>query len=623
MIRANNLSLSFGSQKIFDQVSFTMQESDRIGLVGRNGSGKSTLLAAFENPSILDGGTITIAGNKQLAFMPQQVVLESDRSILDETMQCFKDLQSLKASLAELEKKISVEPNETILERYSELQEKISEYHEEQLQAQAKKMLTDLGFLPTQFTDSVQTLSVGWKMRIVLAKLLLKNADFYLFDEPTNHLDLITKEWFLDFLKKASFGFLLVCHERYFLDELCDSIMELELGKATLFTGNYSSYVVQKEQAEQLRTSAYIQQQKEIKQKQETIERFRAKASKAKMAQSMIKALDKIERITLPPQPKTVSFNFSLPMQSGKTVLLVKEVAQSFGSKKIFEHANFEINRGQKVAIIAPNGAGKTTLFNLICKKLPLQSGIIEFGYNVKYSIFAQEQAMALDGKASILENVMRACPDKKEQEIRTLLGSFLFTGSDVTKPVKVLSGGEKNRVGMAIVLLSNANLLLLDEPTNHLDIPSKEILLKALQQYQGTILFVSHDRDFVNQLATHIIELTSASSHLFEGNYDAYKDQKKLFQTPEIKAQQQHVLGERSNVEKNSKNVFELRKKITKTEVKIDRLEHEIKMVENSFAQLSFGTELFNQTQKKLVDLKKELQQQCELWETLNRELV
>lgn len=620
MIYCNDICLSFGKQKIFDHLSFSCSHHDRIGLVGRNGSGKSTLLAALQNPCILDSGTVSMVHQKKIGYMPQEVVLESSATILEETMQAFSDLHLIKKQLEALEPSLNTQQI-TILDRYSTLQEKLSSFNEESLRAQAKKMLMGLGFTQAQFDQRVNTLSVGWKMRIVLAKLLLQNADFYFFDEPTNHLDLMTKEWFLQFLKQSSFGFLIVCHERYFLDELVTHILELEHGKGTLFTGNYASYLIQKENAQQRVQAAYEQQQKEIKQKMATIERFRAKASKAKMAQSMLKAVEKIELITIAPQQKNVAFSFPPLDPSGNLVLKTHDVSYAFGPKLIFEHASFTIQRGEKVAIIAPNGGGKTTLLNVITKSLPLQKGTIEFGHNVRTATFAQDQQAVLNGNATILENVKECCPQKKEQEIRTMLGAFLFTHDDVYKLVKVLSGGEKNRVGMATVLLTNANLLLLDEPTNHLDIQSKELLLKALSQYRGTILFVSHDRDFVNGLSSHIIELTPHGAFKYEGNYDSYLFQKKMVQ-PTAYPNKKIPTDPEKIAPPVAKDLFELKKLNQKIEKKIEKIEAEIRAVQNSFAELVYGTPKFAQAEQTLKKLKEELESLLDEWEKIQGQL-
>lgn len=515
---------------------------------------------------------------------------------------------------------LSLVQTPALLERYATLQEELLAYNLDALRADAKKMLMGLGFSEQQFDQPVDNLSVGWKMRIVLAKLLLQNADFYLFDEPTNHLDLIAKEWFLQFLKESEFGFMLICHERYFLDELCDKILDLERGKATWYSGNYSDCMTQKEHNLKLLEEAYIQQQKEIKRKQETIDRFRASASKATMAKSMEKALEKIERIVLPPSPKNVRFTFPPVVQSGKIVITASNVAQSFGDKTIFQNVSFEVERGKKIAIIAPNGVGKTTLFNIIAGILPVQRGSVTFGYNVTYAIFAQDQNKVLDMKKTVIENIRNLCPSATEQKIRTFLGAFLFSSEDVEKKVGVLSGGEKNRVGMVSVLLRNANLLLLDEPTNHLDIPSKEVLLRALQAFEGTLLFVSHDRDFINDLATDIIELTRNGAHFYHGNYATYLYRKKQESpAPQSQISEKNQSGSAQSVT-DEKTLA--KRQMKQLENQIAKLEQKISALHESFADIEYGTPEFDAADKKVTQLQRELKEAERAWEELHKKL-
>lgn len=621
MIQVHNASLSFGSQTVFDRISFIISQHERIGLVGRNGSGKTTLLKAIIEPSVLDEGSVTIQSKKRIAYMPQEVVLQSTLSILDETFTTFSALHALERELHALEKMLEHKSDPATLERYAALQEELASFSPDILKAKTKKILMGLGFSLQQLDQPVSNLSVGWKMRIVLAKLLLQEADFYLFDEPTNHLDLIAKEWFLDFLKNADFGFILICHERYFLDELCDKIVEIERGKATWYSGNYSSYVVKKEHDLKLLEAAYVQQQKEIQRKKETIERFRASASKARMAQSMEKALDKMERIELPPSPKNVHFNFPPVTQAGKLVITVTDVSHKFGERMIFQHVSFEIQRGQKVAIIAPNGVGKTTLFNIITSALPIQHGTVTFGYNVTCAIFAQDQNKMLNAQWDILDNIKHLCPTAPEQKIRRFLGSFLFSSEDVRKKVGVLSGGEKNRVGMVSVLLQNANLLLLDEPTNHLDIPSKEILLRALQEFQGTLLFVSHDRDFINDLATGIIELTPQGAYYYQGNYDEYVYHK-LHSAPETHTNPEHSSTKQPTRAIQKPTNTDVIKQIKRLEDKISKLERQIESVSESFADIEYGTPEFDAAQDKLTHLQRELKETEKMWEQLQSKM-
>ncbi len=621
MINAHSLSLSFGTQIVFNDISFTTTDDQRIGLVGRNGSGKSTLLKAIAGQQVLDEGTITINKNKRIAYLPQEVVLSSHQTILQETFSVFAQIQTLEDERIKLELYFvqAAEPTQEAVERYAQICEELQQYNPASALAETRQMLMGLGFTEQQLETSVNTLSVGWKMRIVLAKLLLQKADFYLFDEPTNHLDIIAKDWFLSFLKRSSFGFMIVSHERYFLDAVCDHILELELGNGKLYTGNYTSYLQQKEHDSKLLEAAYKQQQKEIAQKMETIQRFRAKANKARMAQSMMKAVDKIERITLPPQQRTMSFSFPTLQQAGRIVVKAEKIKHSFGSKKIFENISCEVERGQKVAIIAGNGVGKTTLFNIIANKMSPQNGSITFGHNVHHTLFDQDQNKSLEQNWTVIENISYNCPKKTDQQIRTLLGAFLFDADDIQKKIKVLSGGEKNRVGMVKALLQDANVMLLDEPTNHLDIPSKEILLSALQEYPGTLLFVSHDHDFVNKLATHILELTPDGLYRYEGNYDSYLYQKKNNQeAPSIAP----VIKKEVPIEKNQKNNFELQKKVKALEAKIEKLEKEINQLEASFATITYGSDTFNKASEKLNSLKKEHALHLAQWESLANEL-
>ena len=605
-------------QVIFADISFVFDHDQRIGLVGRNGSGKSTLLKVIAGQQQLDSGAVSIQKGKSIAYLSQDVVLQSDKSIVEETYTAFAYV----ADLLDEQKKIEAQLDhaddlDELLERYAVVCEKLLHVDQEGMRAEAKKVLMGLGFKPEVFDEPVSTLSVGWKMRIVLAKLLLQKADFYLFDEPTNHLDIVAKEWFLQFLKRAPFGFVLVCHDRYFLNQLCDVIFELERGNGKLYVGDYNDYEQQKAHDEALLEMQYKNQQRDIKQKQEFIDRFKAKASKATVAQSMVKKLEKIERIELPPKAPDINFNFPPIQQSGSTVLKIENVAHSFGEKQIFKNVSFEVQRGKKIALVAANGVGKTTLFNLIAHKLPLETGTITLGYNVHYTVFDQDQTASLAINKTILENITESCPKATEQKVRAFAGSFLFTKDSINKKVGVLSGGEKNRVGMIKVLLQNANLLLLDEPTNHLDIQSKDILLTALNAYQGTILFVSHDQDFVNKLATDVVELSVDGAKEYQGNYELYLYQK---QQEAQKAQgAEQVSNKKVSQDKKEAEVISVKKPQSEVKVlerTIQKLEHEITKTENSFADLVFGTPKFADAQKKLTDLKKELAVALAEWE-------
>lgn len=615
MINGYNVCLEMIEQVIFDDISFVFDQSQRIGLVGRNGSGKSTLLKVIAGQQQLDSGAVAIQKGKTIAYLSQDVVLQSDKSIVEETYTSFAHIAALLEEQRAIEAQLdNADDLDELLERYAIVCEKLLHIDQEGMRAEAKKVLMGLGFKAEQFDEPVATLSVGWKMRIVLAKLLLQRADFYLFDEPTNHLDIVAKEWFLQFLKRAPFGFVLVCHDRYFLNQLCTEIFEIERGNGKLYVGDYNHYEKQKAHDEALLEMQYKNQQRDIKQKTETIERFKAKASKAAMAQSMLKALDKVERIELPPKAPDINFNFPPLQQSGSVVLTIEGVAHSFGPKQIFKNVSFEVQKGQKIALVASNGVGKTTLFNLIAQKLPLSVGKITVGHNVHSTVFDQDQTASLAMDKTILENITESCPKVTEQKIRAFAGSFLFTKDSINKKVGVLSGGEKNRVGMIKVLLQNANLLLLDEPTNHLDIQSKDILLTALQAYQGTILFVSHDQDFVNKLATDIVELSVDGAQEYQGNYELYLYQKSSSASLTPKATED-LRKASSFAEATADKTAD--KSVDKLERTIQKLEHDIKRTENSFADLVFGTAQFNDAQKKLTDLKTALDAALAAWES------
>ena len=498
MITLSELSLSFGNRVIFDELSATFQETDRVGLVGRNGYGKSTLLKVIAGELALDGGYVYTLNGKRLAYLNQEVVVSSDLDPIDFVVQ-----ESLKDDV-------------------------IGHTPEALIRAEADKILRGLGFKSDMLQKPINTLSGGWKMRVVLAQLLLLKADFYLFDEPTNHLDIVAKDWFLNFLRYSPFGFLLVCHEKYFLNALCTKIFALDTPQGKIYKGNYDDYLVRMQADRQALEGAYVQQQKMIKQKKETIARFKASSARASQAQSMMKELDSLVLIELPDDPSTMHIPLPPIKPSGAQVVFVDNLSGGYeADKPIFSGVDFLIQRGEKVAIVAANGVGKTTLLYTISDKLKPFKGSVKEGYNVTSAMFYQEQAQVLNMDNTIWKEVTSVSSGMVEGAIRAFLGSFLFSGDDIHKKISVLSGGEKSRVGMIKVLLQQANFLLLDEPTNHLDIPSKDILLKALKNYSGTIVFVSHDRDFINKLATSIIELTPQGTVTYAGNYDDYLTQK------------------------------------------------------------------------------------------------
>jgi len=623
MIQLNNLSLSFGRQAIFDDVSCSISPQQKIGLVGRNGSGKTTLLNAIVGHQHLDDGTIRMSDSFNCAFMPQDVVLVSDKTILHEVLAAFQNLSRILDEYVQLEPYIANNnADNKMLEQYASIHHQLYELDYESKRTQAEQMLVGLGFKENQFEYPVSSLSVGWKMRLVLAKLLLQRADFYLFDEPTNHLDLFAKEWFVEFLRTAPFGFILVSHDEYFLDAVCESICEISRGKLVIYQGNYQSYLIQKGAGTALLEKKYEEQQKFIKKQKETIERFRAKATKASMVQSMIKSLKKVEKIELEQKQKTVGFSLPDVQRAGQVVLDVKDLGFSFESKKIFENVNFQILRGHKIAIIAPNGMGKSTLLNVIMGRYDQEGGTISLGHNVKPVLFKQDQNQSLNPDNTILEEVELVCEKVEARaRARNLLGAFLFSGDNVYKKIDVLSGGEKNRVAMVKVLLQDANFLILDEPTNHLDIVSKNILCGMLSVFKGTILFVSHDRTFLNGLATNILELTPTNMYSYSGNYDAYLYHKKNLPGVQSGTQREKELRSKSSKTPNKnalKKTNELHKQIQKIEQTIKLLEKKRASVTEQFATLSYDMQGYEQAIITLGENEDELKKQHALWEEL-----
>lgn len=628
MIQLKDLCLSFGQRTIFDHISYAIQPNQKIGLVGRNGSGKTTLLKAIAGQQGLDSGTVSMPKDFRYAYMAQDVVLVSQKSIVSEALCSCDGFEPLIKTLDALEhKKNNGDLNEHELEQYSTVHHQLFELGYDYKRSQAEKMLVGLGFKQEQLYNSVETLSVGWKMRLVLAKLLLQDADFYLFDEPTNHLDLYAKDWFVEFLSQARFGFLLVSHDEYFLNVVCKHIAEISMGKLTVYTGSYHVYVEQKEANRALLEKKYIEQQKYIKKQQETIDRFRATASRASMVQSMIKALDKLERVEVEHEQKTVHFSLPPTERPGKIVLDCKNLSYAFGDHTIFEHATFQIARGHKVALVAPNGMGKTTLLSVLMGMYTPTQGSFSLGHKVSVAFFEQEQSKSLTLTSTVLDEVENSCPSTEERmRARGLLGAFLFSGDDVYKKISVLSGGEKNRVAMVKILLKNANFLILDEPTNHLDIMSKDILLRALKQFDGTILFVSHDRAFLNGLATDIIELTPQRVFTYAGNYDEYLYHKKHM--PVSSTVQEHMpvvsvasvtVGKQHELDRKQRDA--LHRQLQKAIKKIETLEKQKAETIRVFEEFAYGTKEYHDALDRLQKIERDLVTHTKLWEQLEAE--
>lgn len=619
MITLLSVSLSFGKQVIFSNLNASFALDQKVGIIGRNGAGKSTLLQVIAGQLKVDSGTITIPSTCTIAYMPQDIILQSKKSVYDEAFFLFNHFLEDEKKFLLIEEQLQ-QNNATadLVEEYLALQEKLATFDKAKAQKKTTDILVGLGF-KSMFDKPVDQLSTGWKMRLVLAKLLLMDADFYLFDEPTNHLDFVAKEWFFNFLEHARFGYLLVTHDRYFLEHACTNLFGLEQGRGIMHQGNLTSYIVRQQEERARLESAQQKQIKDIARKQATIDRFRASASKARMAQSMIKQLNKIERISLAPLSPLINITFPAMEQPGSVVLTVEQVAQNFNGKELFKNVSFIVNRGDKIALIAPNGTGKTTLFNLITGKYPLQKGHIEYGHNVHYAFFEQDQTRALDPEKTIFQTISDSCPKTPDGTIRAFLGSFLFSGDDAYKKIHVLSGGEKNRVAMVKTLLQKANVLILDEPTNHLDMYAQDILCQALQQYEGTMVLVSHDQVCIEKVANRIIELTPDGVIDFPGTYDGYVYYKQTRAEKNNLLEQTPTHTKSAAPESAVKQSADMRKEIKTIEQTIHRLEQEEKKIESSFAQLTYGTPPYEKAAARLVEIKKELSTLLESWESLH----
>lgn len=624
MIQLKNINLSLGTKQIFSDINLLLHSDQKIGVVGRNGAGKSTLLKLISKDLKQNSGSITFDKNKTLAYMSQDLTLTSQKNIFEEAFSVFEDLNSIELRTKEIEEKLNnQEATEELIEEYAKLQEKLSLFDKSKAIAKAEFILLGLGFEKENFDKPVSTLSVGWKMRLVLAQLLLKEADFYLFDEPTNHLDIQAQDWFFDFLNNSNFGFLLVSHDRYFLDKACNNILEIEREKATIYTGNYTNYLGQKEKRQEILEATYKRQQKEIEQKKKTIEKFRASASKAKMAQSLIKQLDKMEIVNLELEQSNISLRFPEIKRSGNQVLTIKNLAQAFKDKIIFKNISFDIKRSEKIALIAPNGKGKTTLLNTIVNKYKPINGQVDFGYNVEWSYFEQYQLESLNSNNTIFDEIRNSGISASDSSIRSFLGNFLFSGDDIEKKIAVLSGGERNRVALVKLLLQQANFLILDEPTNHLDIFSKEALAQALKQYSGTVLLVSHDHCFLDSVANRILELEQDKIIDYSGTYSEYKEHKRILNSlnnnqEQSKSSDLDFESQKKENKQNKQENKELKKEIKFLENKIKKLENSIEQVNKKFFEIEYGSKEYFKVADKLKLTEKDLEVALNEWEKL-----
>ena len=528
MLQLNSAGKRFGPRTLFEGANWLITPGERTALVGANGTGKSTLLKTLAGLETLDYGSLERARNTTIGYLPQDGLALSGRSVFEECLSVFDELRSIEGELETLSTSLAELEHDSpayhaAAERFSQLDARFRAHAGYARDAQVGAVRDGLGFTKTDWSRQTQEFSGGWQMRIALAKLLLAKPSLLLLDEPTNHLDLETRNWLENYLTSYPNGYILISHDRYFLDVTVTKIIEIWNKALHVYHGNYERYLEQKQERRAQLESAYRNQREHIEHLEAFISRFRYQATKAKQVQSRIKELDKIERIEIPADEPVIHFTFPQPPLSGRTVVEVRDLHKSYGAKQVLDGVNFTIDRGDRIALVGANGAGKSTLVRMLSGSEGPTSGLLKPGHNVVAEYFAQDQYKVLDADARMLDDISGIAPRIPQADLRGLLGCFLFSGDDAFKKLGVLSGGERNRYALARLLGTPANFQLMDEPTNHLDLRAKEVLLEAIRKFSGTVIFVSHDRYFIDALATRVFEVADGTVHVYPGNYEDF----------------------------------------------------------------------------------------------------
>jgi ATP-binding cassette, subfamily F, member 3 len=528
MIQLSSAGKRFGGKILFEELDWLITPRDRVGLVGANGTGKSTLLKVLAGLETLDYGAMTVMKGTTAGYLPQDGLNLSGRTVFQECMSVFDEVRDMEREMESLTERMAEVDHtsaeyEQIADRYHHLQGQFAAHDGYALEAQVGTVLTGLGFRKEDWDRHTEEFSGGWQMRVAMAKLLLQKPNLLLLDEPTNHLDLEARNWLEEYLAEYPHAYVVISHDRYFLDVTVSKTADIWNRRITFYTGNYEQFLKQKTERKDQLVAAYRNQRDRIEQIEAFVNRFRYQATKARQVQSRIKELERIERIEIPPEEKTIHFSFPQPKASGRTVAEFKDVAKNYGEKQVFRDVSFVIDRADRVALVGVNGAGKSTLIKLLAGIEPVTAGELRLGHNVEADYFAQDQYKELDPEARMLDDLWNLAPTHTQTQLRSLLGAFLFSEDDVFKRLGVLSGGERNRYALARMLLRPSNFLLLDEPTNHLDMRAKDMLLESLEQYTGTVVFVSHDRYFIDKLATRVFEIGEGEVRVFPGNYEDY----------------------------------------------------------------------------------------------------
>ena len=643
MIQLTQAGKRFGPKVLFQELDWLITSHDRVGLVGANGTGKTTLLKVLADIDGLDYGTSNRQRGMRCGYLPQDGLSLSGRTVFAECLSVFDDVHNMQREMEELARRMAeVDPEsneyQQIAERFHRLQAEIHSRDGYNIESEVGVVLNGLGFKKEDWERRTEEFSGGWQMRIALAKLLLEKPNLLLLDEPTNHLDLETRNWLEQYLTTYPHAYVLISHDRYFLDVTVNKIAEIWNKKVWFYSGNYEKYLAQKQQRKEQLEAAYRNQQEKVEQLEAFINRFRYQATKANQVQSRIKELERMEKIEIPPEEKAIYFSFPQPSASGRQVVEAKDLAKSYGPKHVFSKAEFVIERGDRIALVGVNGAGKSTLIKLLAGMESPTGGDIKLGHNVQVDYFAQDQYKALNPQSRMLDDLFEVAPRSTQTELRNLLGCFLFSEDDVFKTVGVLSGGERNRYALARMLLHPSNFLLLDEPTNHLDLRAKDVLLESLQKFTGTVVFVSHDRYFIDKLATRIFEIESGHVEVFPGNYEDYlwRKQGKPEATPDLrpsangaKSSSAAVPPETQSASETEPSTEPKQKRLNPIKLKqmkdrCQELEEEIARLEAAIAQAETALQNFvsveeTQRQTDLLDRSKnELEQRMTEWQEL-----
>ncbi|MCF4100120.1 ABC-F family ATP-binding cassette domain-containing protein [Gillisia sp. M10.2A] len=633
MLNIHNLSISFGGETLFDEITFRLGAGDRVGLIGKNGAGKSTMLKILSGEQEADTGQIAKDKELRIGFLKQDIDFIQGRTVIEEAQQAFEEIKAIEKKIDFINEQLATRTDYES-EAYTQLIQDLSEYtHQYEIiggynyQGDTEKVLIGLGFERDKFDKLTDTFSGGWRMRIELAKLLLQDNDILLLDEPTNHLDIESIIWLESFLNNYSGCVIIVSHDKMFLDNVTNRTIEISLGKIYDYKKPYSEYLVLRKELREQQMASQKNQEKQIEQTEKLIEKFRAKASKASMAQSLIKKLDKIDRIEVDEDDNAVmNLRFPISQQPGKVVVETDRIGKAYGSSQILEDIDLLIERGSKIAFVGQNGQGKTTLAKIIVGEIS-HEGDFKLGHNVQLGYFAQNQADELDGEKTVLDTMIDAANENTRSKVRDMLGSFLFRGDEVSKKVKVLSGGERNRLALCKLMLQPFNVLIMDEPTNHLDIKSKNVLKEALKSFEGTLIIVSHDRDFLQTLTNTVYEFKNRNIKEYLGDIDFYLEQRNVENMRAIekrdKVQKDVSKNTDSKQSYNDQKKFKtLNNKLSNTESKISKLEKELKQKDEELALnyvKTFAKPNFMETYQKK---RKELETLMKTWEQLQEEL-